>query len=123
MLNITLRAQPILDEQRAADRIYLPQVGDRDGAPGPYGLTQYTFKPNSSYRDEELFVGQSAKGRWCSAAPSRCRTTWRRRACATCRWGPGLALYYRFKRTQLADWRDIDAGVRALIASFMDTHA
>ena len=123
VLNINLRAQPILDEQGRLDRIYLPQVEDRDGAPGPYGLTQYTFKANSSYRDEELFVGPSGEG----PVVFRCTKPLSDDVAPACLrdmpLGTNLALSYRFKRKHLADWRDIDAGVRALITSFMDTHA
>ena len=32
--------------------------------------------------------------------------------------GKNIALSYRFKRTHLADWRDIAAGVDTLVASF-----
>src|SRR5262249_9952277 len=43
-------------------RIYLNYVTDQKGAPGPFGLTQYTFRDDSGYRAEDLFVGQTAAG-------------------------------------------------------------
>jgi hypothetical protein len=34
--------------------------------------------------------------------------------------GDGVSLSYRFRRAYLADWRKIDTGIRARIASFME---
>jgi hypothetical protein len=34
--------------------------------------------------------------------------------------GQSLALSYRFKRAQLAQWRTIDAGLRGLLSGFSD---
>ena len=33
--------------------------------------------------------------------------------------GEGLSLSYRFRRAHLAEWRKIDSGIRARVASFM----
>jgi hypothetical protein len=119
LLNIRLRAQVSLDERARLDRIYLPQVVNRDGSPGPFGLTQYTFGENSSYRDDELFVGQTDKG----PAVMRCSRPLSDSLAASCiRELPiasGVSLSYRFKRTHLDEWRAIDTAVRALFARFM----
>ena len=47
-----------LPEAERLKRIYMNYVTDSTGQPGPFGLTQYTFRDNSGYRDEDLFVGQ-----------------------------------------------------------------
>ncbi len=36
-------------------------VTKAQGQPGPFGLTQYTFREDSGYRREDLFVGTIGK--------------------------------------------------------------
>jgi hypothetical protein len=119
LLNLRLRAQAGLDERDRLERIYLPQVEDRNGKPGPYGLTQFSFRESSSYRDEELFVGQSEAG----PVVWRCSQAVSDSVAASCMRDypltPGVAFTYRFKRRHLKDWREIDKRVRELMASFM----
>ena len=119
MINIRLRGQMALDERTRLERIYLPQVASRDGAPGPFNLTQFTFGPNSSYRDEELFVGQTESG----PAVMRCARPVSDSLAASCvRELPiatGVAMSYRFKRTHLGEWAAIDKAVRDVFARFM----
>jgi len=99
-------------------RIYLNYVTDQKGVPGPFGLTQYTFREDSGYRNEDLFVGQSATGpvilrcvRFSPQVPSpSClRDT---------PIGRKTALSYRFKRAHLARWREIGDSVAGLIVAF-----
>jgi hypothetical protein len=119
LLDIRLRARTILDEQGRLDRIYLPQVESQTGAPAPFGLTQYTFRANSSYRDVELYVGQSETG----PVILRCSKAVSDSVAGAClrEWpvAQGVAFSYRFKRAHLANWREIDAAARTLLASFM----
>lgn len=99
-------------------RIYLLNVTDPKGAPGPFGLTQYTFREDSGYRNEDLFVGQTAGGpeilrcvRFSPQVPSpSCLrdTPVDRKA----------ALSYRFKRAHLARWREIGESIGSLMATF-----
>jgi hypothetical protein len=114
-----MRALAALDERARLERVYLPQVVSPDGAAGPHGLRQYTFNPNSSYRDEELFVGQAEAG----PVVMRCARPVSDSLAATCvremAVAPGVSLSYRFKRTHLAEWSAIDKSVRALFARFM----
>jgi hypothetical protein len=102
-------------------RIYLVDVTDPAGRQGPFGLTQYTFRDDSGYRNEDLFVGQSDKG----PVVLRCVRLSQEVPSPSClrdeRIGKNIALSYRFKRTHLADWRDIVGGVDTLIASFRKT--
>jgi hypothetical protein len=107
-----------IGEKERLERIYLNYVVDPIGKPGPFGLTEYTFRDDSGYRREDLFVGQSDKG----LVVLRCVRLSQEVPSPSClrdeRLAKGVALSYRFKRTHLADWRDIAAGVDTLIASF-----
>ncbi len=118
VLHLNLRAQPILSEEDRMARIYMPQVDNQQGAPGPYGLTQYTFLPSSSYRDEELFVGKGGAG----IVVLRCTKPMSDTVAPTCLRDTPIAkdvgMSYRFKRRQLEHWRDIDKKVREMIAAF-----
>jgi hypothetical protein len=108
---------PVSEDDRLA-RIYLPQVTDKGGAAGPYGLRQYSFRADSGYHMQELFVGRSDSGTVlllctrtdsAAAAPNCMRDTGL---------APGLSMSYRFRRASLKDWREIDAKMRALIERF-----
>ena len=107
-----------LTEADRLARIYLAYVTDPKGKPGPFGLTQFTFRDDTGYRNEDLFVGSTPSGpvllrcvRFSPTVPS-----------------PGcmrdtpiahnVALSYRFKRTHLAQWREIGKVIGALVARF-----
>ena len=51
-----------LSEADRLSRIYMAYVTNPRGVPGPFGLTQYTFREDSGYRREDLFVGQTDAG-------------------------------------------------------------
>ena len=118
-VSIDLRGAPVpAPEAARMDRVYLVQTVDRAGTPGPYGLRQYAFRADSGYHNQDLLVGATDSGTvilLCTkpapevAAPSCMRDT----ALA-----PDLALSYRFRRAQLANWRTIEAGARALVTRF-----
>lgn len=107
-----------LPEAEKFKRIYLNYVADDQGKPGPYGLTQFTFRDDSGYRGEDLFVGQTPKGmvvlrcvRLSASVPSpSCLRDLPQNS--------NVALSYRFKRAQLAQWREIGDSVSALIHRF-----
>jgi hypothetical protein len=107
-----------LSEADRLARIYLVYVTDPKGAPGPFGLTQYTFREDSGYRNEDLFVGQTAAGpvllrcvRFSPQVPSP--------SCLRdMPLGRKVAMSYRFKRAHLARWQEIGDGVASLIATF-----
>jgi hypothetical protein len=107
-----------LTETDRLSRIYLAYVTDPKGKPGPFGLTQFTFRDDTGYRNEDLFVGTTPTGplllrcvRFSPTVPS-----------------PGcmrdtpiahnVALSYRFKRAHLARWREIGQVIGGLIARF-----
>ncbi|HEY0106229.1 MAG TPA: hypothetical protein VGB91_09110 [Rhizomicrobium sp.] len=107
-----------LSEADRLSRIYLAYVTDPRGRPGPFGLTQYTFREDSGYRNEDLFVGQTASGvqvlrcvRLSSTVPSP--SCLRDLPVAH-----GVALSYRFKREHLSRWRMIGDGIDRLVVSF-----
>jgi hypothetical protein len=101
-------------------RIYMPYVAEPQGAPSAFGLTRYTFRDDTGYERNDLYAGDSGKGlllllceRPAQNVPSpNCLAIDRPVA-------PGVTLSYRFKRSQLSDWRNIAQGVDRLVAGFM----
>ena len=81
-------------------------------------MTQFTFRDDSGYRGEDLFVGQM------NGKPivMRCVRFSQNVANPSClrdvRLTKGVALSYRFKRALLSRWQDIATGVDALAQSF-----
>lgn len=120
VVNLLIREEKTsLPEKARVERIYLPQTTSQEGAEGPFGLRQYTFGPESGYRDEELYVGETPDG----PMALRCTRVGPTAPSPTClrdmTISPGVALSYRFKRAHLALWKELDEGVRTLIASFL----
>lgn len=116
---LLIRDEPVnLSESDRLSRIYMAYVVDTSGKPGPYGLTQYAFRSDSGYRNEDLFVAQSPSG----PTVLRCERLSPTVPSPSCLRdfpiGHRVALSYRFKRAHLAKWQDIGAGVDKLIASF-----
>lgn len=119
VIYLLIREEPLnLTEAERLQRIYLDFVTDPAGKPGPFGLTQYTFRDDSGYRGEDLFVGET------QSAPVvlRCVRFSQQVPSPSCLRDVllkhGVALSYRFKRAHLADWHAIANGVDALIQSF-----
>jgi len=112
-----------LDPASRFTRIYRPYMVDPQGTPGPFGLTRYEFRADSGYGRNDLFVGPDANHgtllllceRPAQDLPSpNCLAIDRPIA-------PNVNLAYRFKRSQLAQWRLIDNGVSRLVSSFLDS--
>ncbi len=107
-----------ITEVERLQRIYLGYVSDPAGKPGPFGLTQYSFRDDSGYRGEDLFVGQSASG----PVVLRCVRFSQEVPSPSClrdvRLKRGVALSYRFKRAHLANWHEIADGISALVSGF-----
>jgi hypothetical protein len=119
VIYMLIREEPLnLTEAEKLQRIYMNFVTDPAGRRGPFDLTQYTFRSDSGYRGEDLFVGETPAGpvvlqcvRFSQQVPSpSCLRDMRLKR--------GVALSYRFKRAHLADWREIASGIGALIQSF-----
>ncbi|MBV9571566.1 MAG: hypothetical protein JO056_10040 [Alphaproteobacteria bacterium] len=111
--------QTKLSETDRLRRIYLGYVKDARGQQSPFGLRQYIFKDNSGYRGEDLFVGRFGTG----LVALRCERLTADLISPNCLRDTRLAghvyLSYRFKRSQLARWREISSGVEMLVHSFM----
>ncbi len=119
VIYMLVREEPLdFTEAERLQRIYLNFVADPAGKPGPFGLTQYTFRDDSGYRGEDLFVSEN------SAQPVifRCDRFSQQDPSPSCLRDMllkrGVALTYRFKRAHLADWLAIANGIDALIHSF-----
>jgi hypothetical protein len=107
-----------LTEGDRLSRIYLAYVTDGKGKTGPFGLTQYVFRDDTGYRNEDLFVGQTQAG----PQLLRCVRFSPRAPNPSClRDVPiahNVALSYRFKRTYLAQWREISQAISTLVMQF-----
>ena len=108
-----------LSEEDRLKRIYLSYVADPEGKPGPFGLTEFTFRDDSGYRREDLFVGQ-IKGRGVVMNCARFGPDDPSPRCLRdVRLSDTVALSYRFKRAHLASWQEIADGVDGLVRSFL----
>jgi hypothetical protein len=119
LVNLLIREEQLnLNEADRLQRIYLNYVVDPKGRPGPFGLTQYTFRDDSGYRGEDLFVGRIER----RVIVLRCVRLSESVPSPSClrdvKLARGVALSYRFKRTHLVQWQEIAQGVEALVASF-----
>jgi hypothetical protein len=112
--------QTLLPEQERLERIYSKQVEDAAGKAGPYGLRQYTFRMDSGYHDQDMFVGMTDGGTIVLLCTKLAPGVTAPNCMRDMPLGDGVSLSYRFRRAYLADWRKIDTGVRARIASFME---
>jgi hypothetical protein len=117
--DIEIRRDRMTEEDRFR-RVFLKLVTDNQGSRGPNGLRRYEFDPTTGYHDEELLVKEHDDG---TVIVFRCYKQLAKVASPTCRRdleiGEGLALHYRFMRSQLSNWEDIDQGIRALVRSFV----
>jgi hypothetical protein len=120
VIHLMLRGDPnnLAPEARLA-RLYMPYITEPKGAAGPFDLTQYGFRKDSGYEQNDLFAGQSNKGlvlllceRASSALPSPNCVVSDRPVAAS------LSYSYRFKRAYLSRWREMASGVNQLIARF-----
>jgi hypothetical protein len=120
VIHLLLRGDPnnLAPEARLA-RLYRPYITDAKGTAGPFGLTQYGFRKDSGYEQNDLFAGQGEKGlllllceRASSALPSPNCIVMDRPMAAS------LSFSYRFKRAYLSRWREMASGVNQLIARF-----
>jgi hypothetical protein len=120
VIHINLRADTdTLDAKTRLRRVYKPYAVNPTGTAGPFGLTQYEFRPNSGYERNDLLVGQGASGLvllLCERAAGdlsspNCRSTDQPLE-------RDLSITYRFKRAYLARWREIDSGIHGLVRKF-----
>ena len=115
---LTIREQANISESDRLKRIYMAYVADPKGTSGPFGLTQYVFRQDSGYRNEDLLVGVTAKG----PMVMRCGRPGIDMSSPNCLrdmpLGRGVGVSYRFKRSKLLHWKEIGESVDTLLAAF-----
>jgi len=108
-----------LGEAARLRRVYSNYVADPAGKRGPFDLTEYSFRDDSGYRGEDLFVGQAGQG----LVVMRCVRLSQDVPSPSClrdaTLARGISITYRFKRAHLANWRQIAEGVDKLTHSFV----
>jgi hypothetical protein len=106
-------------ESARLKRIYLDEVVDRHGHAGSAGLVEYVFRNDSGYRGDDLFVGRVGS----SDVVMRCTQPGPDVPSPNCirevQYAQGILLSYRFKRSQLMEWRKIADGVERLVDAFV----
>ncbi|MEM8784361.1 MAG: hypothetical protein AAGF19_00730 [Pseudomonadota bacterium] len=106
-------------ESEHFERVLMREVEDVKGEPGPHGLTRYAFQTESGYRNEELFTFREPDG---ELVVIRCFKPLEQVQSPSCRRDlkllPTVILSYRYKRTYLKTWREIDTNIRTLALSF-----
>jgi hypothetical protein len=120
VVHLLLRRDAVnLDVAARLARVYMPNISDPHGEPGPFGLTRYGFRPETGYDRADLFAGMGNSGPvllLCDRAlpdlPSpNCLVTANPPA-------RDVSLSYRFKRAWLSQWRQIAGGVDGLVRRF-----
>ncbi len=118
---IAERTSPFSERERI-DILYMPQTIDTRGARTPYKLIKYEFKeqranvPTSGYAGAELYLGEVAEKEIAAIFCMKERDDVMSPECwRELELGPDVTLTYRFKRPYLAEWRKIDAEVRAFV--------
>jgi hypothetical protein len=120
IIHLLLRADPnSLEPLERLARIYRPHLTMAEGAPGPFGLLQYAFRPDSPYAGEDLYVAPAAPGpllflcqRVQPGLPSpNC-------IASASPLAENLSFSWRFKRAHLSRWRDMAPAVDGLMTRF-----
>ncbi len=115
---VHIRRLPMSEADRV-EHIYRERLADPEGDAFNDELTQYTFDPESSYADQDLFLGEEANGDVVAILCTQRSNVVRNPNCRrTLDLPDGLRLSYRFKRTQLEQWREINDGVIELLDSW-----
>ena len=118
IVNISISApERIWSSQKRLQEIY-PVYFNGEPEKAPYGLTYRSLKPESGYRDDDLFYAWETKGLYlvhCQKAVSPLTPPDCYRDIVL----PGnILLQYRFRRSNLKNWRRIEQDVLGLIAKF-----
>jgi len=99
------------------DRAIKPAAANPEGSPGPFGLTEFKFT-GGGYQNTTWYTAPLDDGQFVA----RCDPSANLAFGASCMRGtrlPGnVGLTYQFKQAHLSQWKQIDAAVRGLVASF-----
>ncbi len=109
----------LLTQEERFARVYWPQIVESEGARTSFGATLYTFRANSGYRDEELYVREGQNGTMLVRCTRPAAEVPSPNCLGDILLGEGLTATYRFKRAHISKWQDIEAGARALLGAFM----
>lgn len=108
------------NETERIERVYMPSVLDTTGERALYGLTNFQFLDGSGYQDQDLYIGTDDLGR---RAALTCGKDLQEILAPSCRRYTQLTdqvmLSYRFKRSRLRDWKEIDRGIREIALNFI----
>ncbi|MGF1545514.1 MAG: hypothetical protein ACFB00_13640 [Parvularculaceae bacterium] len=119
-ITIAARTSPFGEADRI-DRLYKPNTTNARGARTSFQLQRYEFRaqrsnvPTNGYAESELYLGETADGApialFCTLEREDAPTLdcWREYELTE-----RVSVIYRFKRPYLAEWRKIDADVRAI---------
>lgn len=123
IVNLRIQSERVpLPEAERVERIYRLQVEEAEGEAQPDGLRRFSFRPESGYRGQELFAGM-IDGRQIALLCDRVTPNTPSPNCIRdIPFGAGLGLSYRFKRAHIAQWREIDSAVKALLTGFVETN-
>lgn len=120
VVRLALRGDPNnLDAAARLKRIYLPYVANADGVAGPFELTQYSFRADSGYQRNDLFVGtRDGKPVLLLCEKESAELTSPNCLAVDRPLEKNLTLSWRFKRAWLSHWREIASGVDTLVKRF-----
>lgn len=108
-----------ISERERLERIYLPYTENPDGESWRYGFIRYRLSEQWGFKNEDLFVHEDADGSLylfrCIEPEDNMPSPWCRRDTA---FNDKVSVSYRFKRTRLSDWREIDRGIFDLVKRF-----
>lgn len=112
-------AGAMLPAERRLKEVYTKYLASTVAEKDRTGLEKFTFKGDSGYRDQDLFVGTDSDGRLilitCQQKTVLVESPNCTRSLLLTR---NLALTYRYKRARLTEWRRIDELMIRLVTSF-----
>ncbi|MEQ8325776.1 hypothetical protein [Parvibaculum sp.] len=111
-------AAPLSSARRLKD-IYSKYLETAEPSEGPDGLQLFPFRQDTGYADQDLLVGKDAESRMLLLLCERQTPLIESPNCSrSLLIGPDLELTYRYKRSHLDDWRQIDDAVSELVSEF-----
>jgi|TARA_Y100001933_G_scaffold58660_1_gene58682 hypothetical protein len=108
-----------LNSARRLKTIYSKYLAEGEPQAGPDGLQLFAFNDESGYAGQDLFVGKDAEDRMTLIICDRRSALVESPNCMrSLLIGPNLELGYRYKRSHLDDWREIDKAILSLVQGF-----
>jgi hypothetical protein len=108
----------LLDSTGRLDEVYA-RFFTGNALPGPAGLVGRKLAADSGYSGEVIYFAANTPRPFVA----RCLLKETDEIPSTClrefRFGRGLSMLYRFRRSLLADWKEMDTGLRALADGFL----